>query len=796
MLPSPLCVRLLVLVILCGCRLMGEVRSATMEEIGNLVKGPLWNQSKIDLGYKGLNGTIPPELGRLTNLTYLKLGSLTYLTKLYLFENNLSGPIPVKLGSLAYLTRLSLSNNRLSGPIPPELGSLTSLSNLALSNNNLSGPIPPELSQLTLLKELKLFKNSLSGPIPSQLSYLTRLITLALGSNTLSGPIPPQLGGLTSLQTLLLNGNILWGPIPPQLGNLTSLQVLYLDSNKFSLIPPQLSTLSELQILSLRNNYLSGLIPGQLGNLTSLQFLDLSNNRLLGPIPLELSKLAKLEGLYLSSNKLSGPIPPQLGNLTKLAYLQLNNNDLSGSIPLELGNLADLSDLDLSFNDLLHLIPPQLGSLTKLAYLSLNHNDLRGAIPLQLGQLSLLSSLDLSSTYLSGPIPPQLGSLVGLGTLNLSFTDTTCERLDLSHFRFLTTLGLTCPLPSSFKNTNVTYVALSIGNSFTKDLDLSSVPNSCKIVNLTGSHPHLDSIQFWGGCDEGCIVNLAGTGATLPRSTRRRVCLGRISIFLNGDIPYPVYDLSNATNPFTNTLKNARGTVYDLMDPNFVDNIDLGPEGRAYTGVGFSRVQAGNLCGNPEAKKVTALVFGVFASAVLLATIPIVVVARWRRRTRGSGLKEVDAGQIHGWRRGGLFLWGAALGVLPVVDIVTDFLVLSEVYGAWPMWVILASVCAPFVVGAYMVAKSWVSTRSPVRGWKGVRVRWLWPLPELGISGAVEGNQDSVFSGLVTILLLPVGLLGVLVQDLLSVAERFGLHLAWGGRDHRLRALPRGSGTD
>jgi hypothetical protein len=125
-------------------------------------------------------------------------------------------------------------------------------------------------------------------------------------------------------------------------------------------------------------------------------------------------------------------------------------------------------------------------------------------------------------------------------------------------------------------------------------------------------------------------------------------------------------------------------------------------------------------------------------------------------------------------------LWGAALDVLPVVDIVTDFLVLIEVWGVWPMWVILASVCAPFVVGAYMVARAWASTGSPVRGWDGVRVRWLWPLPELGESGALDGTKGSFLSWVVTVLLLPLGLLGVLVQDLLSVAERFGLHLACG----------------
>jgi hypothetical protein len=130
--------------------------------------------------------------------------------------------------------------------------------------------------------------------------------------------------------------------------------------------------------------------------------------------------------------------------------------------------------------------------------------------------------------------------------------------------------------------------------------------------------------------------------------------------------------------------------------------------------------------------------------------------------------------------QGGVYVWGATLGVLPVVDLVTDFLVLSEVWGAWPMWVVLASVCAPFVFGDYVLVKAWASTGVPQRGWKGMRVRWLWPLPELGEERLMPVNTGSQYSGLLAFVLLPLGLVGVLVQDLLSVAERFGLHLTWG----------------
>ena len=76
-------------------------------------------------------------------------GSDGHVTRLSLWENNLTGPIPPELGNLTLLTELELAKNDLSGPIPPELGNLTSLWWLNLRSNDLSGPIPPELANLS-----------------------------------------------------------------------------------------------------------------------------------------------------------------------------------------------------------------------------------------------------------------------------------------------------------------------------------------------------------------------------------------------------------------------------------------------------------------------------------------------------------------------------------------------------------------------------------------------------------------------------------------------------------------------
>ena len=97
----------------------------------------------VDIGITGLairedlTGSIPPEIGCLTNLTHLELNG-----------NQLTGEIPSEIENLTNLEWLSLWNNQLSGEIPPEIGNLTNLTMLRLYTNQLTGGIPPEVCDL------------------------------------------------------------------------------------------------------------------------------------------------------------------------------------------------------------------------------------------------------------------------------------------------------------------------------------------------------------------------------------------------------------------------------------------------------------------------------------------------------------------------------------------------------------------------------------------------------------------------------------------------------------------------
>ncbi len=299
-----------------------------------------------------LTGTIPPEIGELTNLIQLLLGG-----------NALGGSITRELGSLTDLHSLNLSGNSLDDAIPPELGNLSRLRTLDLSGNSLDGAIPPELGNLSNLEALDLSGNNLDGAIPPELGNLSNLVVLDLSGNNLDGAIPPELGNLSNLEVLDLSGNDLDGAIPLELSRLDELRQLNLGDNPLQgQIPPELGDLKKLRRLTIDLTRVTGRIPPELGKLYELRELHLqgssdSKGSLSGPIPSELSELSKLRKLSLEHNRLEGTIPPETGDLVGavedgyskgLFYVNLSGNLLTGCVPTELQSVRNIH-VDLPF---------------------------------------------------------------------------------------------------------------------------------------------------------------------------------------------------------------------------------------------------------------------------------------------------------------------------------------------------------------------------------------------------------------------------------------------------------------
>ncbi|XBI51066.1 hypothetical protein VPH35_033642 [Triticum aestivum] len=258
---------------------------------------------QLNLGRNNLQGDLPPN--SIENLPK----SLTALT---LRSNNISGTIPLEIGNLSNLAMLYLDRNLFGGPIPSTLGQLSNLVVLSLSQNNFSGEIPPSVGSLHQLQELYLQENRLSGSIPASLASCENLLALNLSCNTLGGSISgDMLGKLNQLSWLLdLSHNQLAMSIPVEMGSLINLGSLNISHNNLTgRIPSTLGACVRLEALRVEGNLLQGNIPQSLANLKGIQMYDFSNNNLSGTIPEFLETFTSLQYLNMSFNNLEGPVP-------------------------------------------------------------------------------------------------------------------------------------------------------------------------------------------------------------------------------------------------------------------------------------------------------------------------------------------------------------------------------------------------------------------------------------------------------------------------------------------------------
>ena len=271
------------------------------------------------------------------------------------------------------VTGLGLESNNLTGTIPPELGSLTNLAALNLAANQLTGTLPVSLTGPTGLESFGFADNAgLCAPTDGTFQNWLQDIENVVGPNCSDGDILARFYRTNGGANWTNNTNWLsdrplgeWhGVTADAEGRVTGL--LLKGNNLTGTIPSELGSLSSLTELNLRGNQLSGEIPPVLGGLTNLTLLELSLNRLSGGIPPELGGLSNLTGLYLGYNQWSGEIPPELGKLSNLTVLALDGNRLSGEIPPELGSLSNLTGLALDRNRLTGSLPMSLTRLTGL----------------------------------------------------------------------------------------------------------------------------------------------------------------------------------------------------------------------------------------------------------------------------------------------------------------------------------------------------------------------------------------------------------------------------------------------
>nr|WP_320014832.1 DarT ssDNA thymidine ADP-ribosyltransferase family protein [uncultured Desulfobacter sp.] len=183
---------------------------------------------------------LPKEIGQLTNLKFLELGSVTHPEILL---NQLT-ELPKEIGNLTGLTRLYLQDNSLT-ELPNEIGKLSKLEQLKLGFNHLVR-LPKEIGQLKELNLLTVWSNNLTE-LPKEIGLLTNLVGLDISRN----PI-----------TIL----------PDEIINLTGLKKFYFDCENIEFNKLQYEWLSEL-----KSN----------GCELSPDFLNFKNNRFVSEQPID-----------------------------------------------------------------------------------------------------------------------------------------------------------------------------------------------------------------------------------------------------------------------------------------------------------------------------------------------------------------------------------------------------------------------------------------------------------------------------------------------------------------------------
>ena len=280
----------------------------------------------LDLSGKGIHSGRLSDIGRLTELTSLKLAN-NEITELEF------------LTPLEKLVSLDLSNNQITDITP--LAQLKKLRTLHLDNNDIRDFSPLyDLSELTMLtiggievsqSQIKELKTRLPGCLIYNDEANTDIVEVHLGGKTFKSDVTKLDLSDCSITNL------------SALSVCTSLEELRLSGNYIRDIGPLLD-IPKLRVLDLSNNMISDIRP--LMSITTLEHLNLAGNKISSITAL--SQLKQLKELVLNGNDIDGT--QNLAKLSALKILGLKDTGISDADLERLYNLKNLTVLALENN--------------------------------------------------------------------------------------------------------------------------------------------------------------------------------------------------------------------------------------------------------------------------------------------------------------------------------------------------------------------------------------------------------------------------------------------------------------
>jgi kinase len=361
----------------------------------------------IQVGKRGLTGTLAPEVRNLTMLTRLEV----------MINEGLSGPMP----SLAGLSNLEvlLAHNCSFTSIPSDFfRGLTGVVDVDIDYNPFTPwTLPADLTGCASLKNFSANSANVTGALPDFLGTLPALQRLSLALNNLSGPVPESLSGASLMQLWLNNqhGGKLSGSIS-FVANMTTLEQLWLHSNNFIGPLPAFKGFDNLWDLQLRDNHFTGPVPDTLVNLKALKKVVLTNNLLQGPTPTFPNSVdAEMANERFCLQDPGKPCDPRVRLLLEVAagfmYPQKLADSWVGNDPCHSwhgvscnpnGSITGLSFVSMG---LCGIISPAIGKIASLHSLELADNYITGTVPKEIAALPALTEVDLSNNNLSGVVP-------------------------------------------------------------------------------------------------------------------------------------------------------------------------------------------------------------------------------------------------------------------------------------------------------------------------------------------------------------------------------------------------------